>query len=292
MAEGHWQKFEPDADRKLVAGNGTPALELVCGCFSASLSGSIDLLSTITDPIVEQFAARDQLDRELKSALRELLTQEIGASALTSALLKRVLVGLFRRPLSSRNLWVERVAVVGDPQIALAFAEMAAKPGIPHTVQSLSRMAGLSRSVFMARFTAVFGSPPVTVHRQLRMRHAAFLLATGDRSIDQICCEVGYASRSSFFRAFHKSYGSAPMDHCHSPKRSSSSAPDEMRSEAGRLVRMSPEAWLACENPSLPPDAAPTLGSDTYSPYEDVGEMKRVHETAKCRYRFLAVRRE
>lgn len=166
-------------------------------------------------------------------------------SALSSALLKQVLVKLFRRSLSSRNLWVERFAAVGDPQIALAFTEMTAKPGIPHSVQSLSRTVGLSRSVFMARFTAGYGSPPMTVLRQLRMRHAAFLPATGDRSIDQICREVGYASRSSFFRAFHRSHGNSPLDHCEGSKRSSSSAPDECAARR-REARADESRGMAC----------------------------------------------
>jgi AraC family transcriptional activator of mtrCDE len=204
IAEGRWQRFAPDARQKLVAGNGKPALQLVSSSFSASISGSIHLLSVIIDPIVEQFDAVDRLDRELKCALAELLALEMGATALASALTKQVLVKLFRRSLSSLNLWVERFAALGDPQIAQAFAEMAARPGARHTVQTLSRKAGLSRSVFMTRFTAAFGSPPMTALRQLRMRHAAFLLATGNRSIDQVANEVGYSNHSGFLRAFRK----------------------------------------------------------------------------------------
>lgn len=211
--EGHWQRFDPDPHRKLVAGNGKPALELVCGYFSASISGSVYLPSVVTDPIVEQFVADDQLDRELKCALAELLALEIGAAAVASALTKQVLVRLFRRSLNSPNLWVERFAALNDPQVAQAFAEMATRPGASHTVQALSRMVGLSRSVFMARFSAAFGSPPMTVLRQLRMRHAAFLLATSHRSIDEVSNKVGYSNRSSFFRAFQKTLNDDATEH-------------------------------------------------------------------------------
>jgi AraC family transcriptional activator of mtrCDE len=230
-AERRWPKFDPDPRRKLVAGEGKPALQLVCGCFSASISGSIDLLSAIADPIVEQFDANDGLDRELKCALAELLAREIGATAVTSALAKQVLVKLFRRSLTSPNLWVERFAVLNDPQIAQAFTEMTARPGAPHTVQRLSRMVGLSRSVFMVRFAAAFGKPPMTVLRKLRMRHAASLLATNNRSIDQVSCEVGYASRSSFFRAFRKTYKDDPIDARVASHHATAATPDEARSE-------------------------------------------------------------
>ena len=45
------------------------------------------------------------------------------------------------------------------------------------------------------------------------MRHAAELLTTSHLSIDQVSFGVGYASRSSFFRAFRKVYGSDPSDY-------------------------------------------------------------------------------
>jgi AraC family transcriptional activator of mtrCDE len=128
-------------------------------------------------------------------------------------LLKQVLVTLLRRSLNSNNTWVERFSILGDPQVAHAFAEMVARPGAPHCVTALSQKVGLSRSVFMARFAAAFGCAPMAVLRQLRMRHAAGMLTTSHLSIDQVSHGVGYASRSSFFRAFRKTYGSDPSDY-------------------------------------------------------------------------------
>ena len=62
----------------------------------------------------------------------------------------------------------------------------------------------------MARFTAVFGQSPMNVLRGLRMQQAAVLLTAGELSIDSVVREVGYASRSSFVRAFQKTYGRHP----------------------------------------------------------------------------------
>jgi AraC family transcriptional activator of mtrCDE len=211
--DGRLQNFEPDALRRFVAGEGDPQLILICGYFNASFGNSLDLFATLSSPIVERFDATDRLDYQLKSALTELVAQEVGMGAMTTALLKQVLVMLLRRSLSSLNLWVERFSMLGDPQIARAFADMLAWPGAPHSVQSLSQKVGLSRSVFMSRFTAAFGRSPMAVLRQLRMRHAATLLANNTLSIDQISQGVGYASRSSFFRAFRQAFGSDPSDY-------------------------------------------------------------------------------
>ncbi|MFD2029420.1 helix-turn-helix domain-containing protein [Ancylobacter dichloromethanicus] len=47
-----------------------------------------------------------------------------------------------------------------------------------------------------------FSAPPMTTLRQIRMRHAASLLAIGDLSVDQVGRIVGYNNRSGFFRAY------------------------------------------------------------------------------------------
>jgi AraC family transcriptional activator of mtrCDE len=54
-----------------------------------------------------------------------------------------------------------------------------------HTVQSLSHAVGLSRSAFMARFSAASGEFPTSLLRRVRMRHASELLTATALSIDQ-----------------------------------------------------------------------------------------------------------
>ncbi len=218
--DGSWHQFEPNALRRFVAGDTEPRLIQICGYFNASFGTSIDLFSTLSAPIVERFDVSDRLDLKLQSAMAELLAQEVGMGAMITALLKQVLLTLLRRSLSSSDIWVERFSLFGDPQIARAFAEMTTRPGAPHSVQSLSQKVGLSRSVFMARFSAVFGRSPIAVLRQLRMRHAATLLRANHLTIDQVSHEAGYSSRSSFFRAFQKAYGRDPSDYRNGTKAS------------------------------------------------------------------------
>ena len=196
--------------RKNVAGVGEPQVMLICGYFRASYGASIDLFSPLGCPIVEQFEEGDQIDCALKAALAELVAQEVGTGAMTSALLKQVLVKLLRRSLVSASLWVERFSILGDPRLARAFSDMVARPGAAHSVQTLSQTAGLSRSIFMARFVAIFGRPPMTVLRELRMRQASLMLDAGRFSADQVARKTGYGSRTTFARAFRKTYGRDP----------------------------------------------------------------------------------
>jgi len=210
--ESRWSHFAPDALRKFVAGDAAPEIILICGYFRASYGAFVDLFATLSAPIVETFDAADQLDSKLKSALAELIAQEVGSNAMSTALLKQVLITVLRRSLISDDLWVERFATFSDPPIARAFSAMVSDPGAPHAVDSLAKIARLSRSAFMARFREAFGNSPMVVLRQLRMRHAAILIKADVLSIDQIANATGYSSRGSFYRAFRRIYDSDPSD--------------------------------------------------------------------------------
>jgi AraC family transcriptional activator of mtrCDE len=197
--------------RRRVAG-ANPALIVICGYFEAVFGASIDLFSGLTTPIVEQFDTRDQIDDALRHALNELISQEIGDGAMATALVKQVMVRLLRRSLSSNAAWVERFSILSDRQITRAFVAMVEHPGAAHTVQSLAKIAGLSRSAFMERFRQVFCKAPMAALRDLRMRQAARALVAGQASLDQIAHDAGYQDRTGFLRAFRKVYGCDPAE--------------------------------------------------------------------------------
>ena len=202
-----------DSVLRFTVGDARPKTVLICGYFRTLYGSSMDLFENLSAPIIENFCAGDQLDAKLKIALAELMSQEIGSGAMTGALLKQVIVALVRKSLSSMNAWVERFSMLSDPQIAHAFAEMVAQPGKAHTVHTLAETACLSRSAFMVRFTNVIGRSPMMVLRDLRMRQAATELAAGNLSIDHVIRNTGYASRSSFARAFKEAYGVDPSSY-------------------------------------------------------------------------------
>ncbi|TXH00116.1 MAG: AraC family transcriptional regulator [Nevskiaceae bacterium] len=202
--------FVPGSNHRYSVGEGEPSMAFVCGSFQAIYGSAVDLFASLVTPIVEKFEVHDQLDQVMNYAMGELAAQDIGGEPMSAALLKLVLLALLRRCLTSVNPWVERFSILSDPPIARAFAGMASRPSDQHTVQSLSRSVGLSRSAFMARFVMAFGESPISLLRRVRMRYAAELLAANALSIDQVAFQAGYQSRSSFTRTFRRHYGSNP----------------------------------------------------------------------------------
>ena len=202
-----WPGSASGGVRRLIAGNRAPEITLICGYFRASYGISLDLFAHLSAPIVETFGEHDQLDKKLCVALDELVAQQVGSRAMSSSLLKQVLVAIMRRSLASPDRWMARFAALTDPKIARAFSAMVAKPAAPHTIQTLARASGLSRSAFMSRFTAAMGAAPMTLLRELRMRHARTLLNSRNVSIKQAAAAVGYSSPQGFLNAYRRAYG-------------------------------------------------------------------------------------
>jgi AraC family transcriptional activator of mtrCDE len=190
-----------------------PEVIQICGFFNASFGQSVGLFRELREPVVEKFEPTDKIDLKLREAIEELCAQEIGMGAMTASLLKQVVIALVRRSMTSSRNWTDRFSILADRQITRAFADMVARPGAAHTIQSLAHSASLSRSAFMARFSEIFGRPPMAILRDLRMRQAALDLTTTSAPVDIVAYDAGYESRSSFVRAFRKAYNVDPSEY-------------------------------------------------------------------------------
>lgn len=212
-----WKRDE-DGLLRVAVPNEKPEVVQICGFFNASFGQSVGLFRDLREPVVEQFEPSDKIDGKLCEAMNELLSQEVGMGAMTASLLKQVIIALARRSLKSSQSWTDRFSILADRQITRAFADMVARPGAAHTVQSLASSASLSRSAFMARFSEIFGRSPMAILRDLRMRQAALDLTTTTMPVDVVAHNAGYESRSSFVRAFRKAYNVDPSEYRQSVK--------------------------------------------------------------------------
>jgi AraC family transcriptional activator of mtrCDE len=212
-----WKRHE-DGLFRLAVPNETPEVVQICGFFNASFGQSVGLFRDLREPVIEQFEPSDKIDGKLREAMNELLSQEVGMGAMTASLLKQVIIALARRSLKSSQSWTDRFSILADRQITRAFTDMVARPGAAHTVQSLASSASLSRSAFMARFSDIFGRSPMAILRDLRMRQAALDLTTTATPVDVVAHNAGYESRSSFVRAFRKTYDVDPSEYRQSVK--------------------------------------------------------------------------
>jgi AraC-like DNA-binding protein len=80
----------------------------------------------------------------------------------------------------------------------------------PLDVADLAKAAGLSPAHFSREFRAAFGESPHGYLLTRRLERAAALLTTTDRSVAEICFEVGLQSVGSFTTSFTRTYGVSP----------------------------------------------------------------------------------
>lgn len=78
-------------------------------------------------------------------------------------------------------------------------------------VESLCRIACMSRSKLYQQFRDVMGVGPSEYIQQRRLERARELIAAG-HSVTQACYEVGYVNPSHFTRRFHQQYGCTPRE--------------------------------------------------------------------------------
>ena len=83
----------------------------------------------------------------------------------------------------------------------------------PLDVNDMAHAAGLSRAHFSREFRAAFGESPHSYLLTRRMERAAALLRNTDRSVAEICLDVGLTSVGSFTTSFKRTYGMTPTEY-------------------------------------------------------------------------------
>jgi AraC family transcriptional regulator len=78
------------------------------------------------------------------------------------------------------------------------------------TLDEVAAQAALSRFHLTRSFAEVFGLPPLSYHRRLRLDAAARLLCDEGVSATELAERLGYASLSAFTRAFRQNFGVPP----------------------------------------------------------------------------------
>jgi len=83
----------------------------------------------------------------------------------------------------------------------------------PLDVRAVAAVACLSEAHFSRSFRAVFGETPHHYLQRRRVERSMFLLRETDRSVTEICFDVGFSSLGTFSRTFRDIVGEPPSDY-------------------------------------------------------------------------------
>ena len=80
----------------------------------------------------------------------------------------------------------------------------------PLDISTLARIAIVSEAHFIRTFQATFGETPHRYLQRRRVERAMFLLRETERSVTEICLDVGFNSLGTFTRTFTAIVGEPP----------------------------------------------------------------------------------
>jgi AraC-like DNA-binding protein len=83
----------------------------------------------------------------------------------------------------------------------------------PLDVPCLAAIAHVSEAHFIRTFRETFGETPHRYLQRRRVERSMFLLRETDRSVTEICFDVGFSSLGTFSRTFRAILGASPSEY-------------------------------------------------------------------------------
>ncbi|GGK90804.1 AraC family transcriptional regulator [Mangrovihabitans endophyticus] len=194
---------------------------------SVVLTGSLGL-DQATEPLLrsripgyvemKSSSYRSQVARPILELLSRENAWEIPDADLMRLHLSRILlIQLVRTALRTADGCAaappDRLLTRMDERIRCALDLIHRQPSKRWTVANLAAAAHMSRSVFAARFRTAVGMPPLEYLEMWRIRSAAAVLQSTDRTVSSVAAQFGYSADSTFSRAFKRVTGRAPKQY-------------------------------------------------------------------------------
>lgn len=155
----------------------------------------------------------------------EVTDDEPGAALMISRIIDVIVIRTLRT-------WVRRGHTTGwlgglsDARIARALKVIHERPSRTWGVEALAEAAGMSRSSFCDRFTALVGRSPLRYQNEWRLTLARDMLITREARVGEVALRVGYESEAAFSRAYKGMFGHPPRDEPAPPSGGRSREPD------------------------------------------------------------------
>ena len=186
---------------------------VLCGRIQVKFAGDYQGFDALNHPIGATFANRGFTRTLFETMLDEWRSRSFGSRTLANTLMKACLVDLLRHCLDRSEPTSAAPAILSEPWLVRVITMIMGKLSAVHSVASLARYAGMSRSGFAKAFEATIGLTPMDYVARVRLARAREMLAVVDDPIASIAESVGFSSRSHFSLRFRDCYGEGPNDY-------------------------------------------------------------------------------
>jgi AraC-like DNA-binding protein len=258
------QALPPKPNGRILTYQGGGDYLSIGGYFTLS-EGQAELLLNVLPPLLH---IRDQpgsatLRWCVERMRQELVEGQPGDFIVAQQLATIVLVQALRLYLSDRTTdeagWLFALA---DKRLGAAISAIHGAPGERWTLQSLARVAGMSRTAFAVTFRETVGVSPIEYLTRWRMMQAADRLTSSRQSLAEIGSALGYESEKSFGTAFKRVMNCSPREY---GRRQGAKGLSALRSASGGglsspslLPGKETDMFAAASRAVRPPDETPT----------------------------------
>ena len=197
-----------------------PVNEDVQGESTTLICGKCEFLQYSWNPILESLQniivipAKDSAQTNLGSIIKLMISEAESNNTSSSAIIDRLsdilLIEAIRTYTDLNEEDKGYLAALKDPRLCKAITSFHKVPEQNWTVQTLSDVAGMSRSAFADQFKQMVAMSPMEYVTGWRMQHAYDVLVSDNQSVTQIAEDAGYQSEAAFRKAFKKQFGVGP----------------------------------------------------------------------------------
>jgi AraC-like DNA-binding protein len=214
-ADWHQLSGTPHRQPGMCAGAGEgPFTTVLCARADFEAGGVNPVLQALPGVIVVRSEDRDT-SAELHALARLMLVEYEAAAAGGRGVLDRLAEAMFvlvlRHYMTHAPKLQGFLGALQDERVARALTALHRRPGDDWRVDTLAREAGMSRTVFAERFTALLSRTPMQYLAAWRMQLADDMLRSRS-SVAQVADRLGYQTETAFRRAFKRVRGVAPGD--------------------------------------------------------------------------------
>ena len=182
---------------------------LLCAHIRFEDGGANPLARALPECLYQPLDGMGTLRQTLELLFAEASNPNQGRDVILDRLCDVLMIQMLRHEFEHGELSVGLLAGLADRQLSLALAAIHERPQEPWQLESLARLACMSRARFTEHFRNVVGMPPGEYLTRWRIGLAQNLLRKG-MPVKVVSAEAGYTSAPAFTRAFTTMVGMSP----------------------------------------------------------------------------------
>ncbi|RLD21495.1 MAG: hypothetical protein DRI69_03915 [Bacteroidetes bacterium] len=199
--------------KSLFEGDNT-STTLICGHFELDRSVDHPIIKELPEIILITDAERKEiswLENMTNLIIQEAGSDRLGSNLIVTKLGEVLFVHVLRAYIMRNKSEKGFLAAIQDERIGRVLHAMHTSPEEDWQLNTLARIAGMSRTGFSNKFKDLLGETPLTYITNWRILKAKELLTSSKKTVGEIAGAVGYQSEAAFNRVFKKRVLQTPL---------------------------------------------------------------------------------